>query len=112
MDSKTKETIERCADASHAGAITFGELVTALSEHGVESYGVDFRLRSTHYFLPSGETHAMTLKTPIATIWRCLQCGCAVGRDPWRSAWRGEIPGVRRALDGSRLRRLCRLDRR
>ncbi|MEY4575552.1 MAG: hypothetical protein RL701_255 [Pseudomonadota bacterium] len=67
MDSKTRDTIERCAAESHAGAITFGDVVNALRAHGVESYRVDYRLRATYYYLPAGDTYSLTLPNARTT---------------------------------------------
>ncbi len=67
MDPATQETIERSSAASYAGTTSFGEVVATLTRHGVESYRVDYRLRSTSYYLPSGETHTLPLKAGAGT---------------------------------------------
>lgn len=68
MDSTVKQTIEEGAAASHAGTRSFGELVAALAAHGVESYRADYRLGSTTYYMPSGESHTVGLPTPAMPI--------------------------------------------
>lgn len=68
MDLAVRQTIEDCAAASHAGTRNFAEIVAALAARGVESYRADYRLRSTAYYLPSGETHAVELPVPAIEI--------------------------------------------
>lgn len=68
MDSKIVDTIQRCVEASHRGAISFGEVVGALMQQGVESYRVDFRTRVADYYLPSGETHSVPFREQASSI--------------------------------------------
>jgi uncharacterized protein YbcV (DUF1398 family) len=68
MESRIQEAIERCAEASKDGEISFAEVVQILAEHGVESYRADYRLGATHYYLPSGETHVVRLSIPPAPL--------------------------------------------
>lgn len=64
MEPRIQQVIESCAAASKAGEISFGEVVAALSEQGIESYHADYRLGMTHYYLPAGETHSVALSVP------------------------------------------------
>ena len=68
MNNEVKSVIENCAQASHDGLISFGEVVMKLMSVGVESYYVDYRLGQTIYYLPSGETHSVKLVTPEVAI--------------------------------------------
>ena len=64
MDSTTRQIIETCARDSHAGTASFGAIVVALAQAGVESYFADYRGGVTTYYLPSGESLAIPLATP------------------------------------------------
>ena len=68
MESDLKERIERIAAAAHAGTKSFGEIVAALIESGVESYRVDYRQRETSYFLGANDVHTVTLPVPQVPI--------------------------------------------
>jgi uncharacterized protein YbcV (DUF1398 family) len=68
MNSFITTIIEQCAKSSHEGTASFGAIVHALIEAGVESYFADYRLRTTTYYLPSGETHVVPLATPSTEI--------------------------------------------
>lgn len=89
MDPQTLETIERCAAASYAGTIHFGEVLAALAAHNVESYRVDYRLRSVHYYLSSGETHTLPLKATSDTIGPAFDA--AALQSAIRGSQRGEV---------------------
>lgn len=68
MNPKIVRLIEDVAAASRAGTRSFGEIVVALANEGVESYRVDYRQRSTTYFMPSGESHTVPLEVPRVAI--------------------------------------------
>ena len=58
--------IDECHERSHAGTITFPDVVGKLTQAGVESYHVDFYRGETTYYLPSGESRVIA-RTPPAT---------------------------------------------
>jgi uncharacterized protein YbcV (DUF1398 family) len=62
------QVIERCASDSCAGTKSFGEVVGALSQTGIESYHADYRACSTTYYLPDGSSHSIKLAHPELTI--------------------------------------------
>lgn len=68
MNGTTRQLIDECIAASHAGTGNFGEQIKLLAEHDVESYRVDFRERSAAYFVPSGESHRVVIKAPEISI--------------------------------------------
>jgi uncharacterized protein YbcV (DUF1398 family) len=68
MDIKIRQVIDECVAASHAGTRSFGDVVGSLVAQGVESYRVDFRQRSSTYFLPTGESYTVALATPNLPI--------------------------------------------
>jgi uncharacterized protein YbcV (DUF1398 family) len=68
LEDATKEMIEQCARNSHAGIISFGEVVATLTQAGVESYHADYRQRTTTYYLPDGATHSVQLHAPDGSI--------------------------------------------
>jgi uncharacterized protein YbcV (DUF1398 family) len=68
MDLRTKQVIDACVAASHAGTRSFGEVVAALVTQGVESYRVDYRQRRSTYFMPSAESYDVELHAPGIAI--------------------------------------------
>jgi len=62
MDKIVESVIRDTAEASNAGVLHFGEVVTRLVSAGVESYQVDYRTHRTTYYLPDGGT--LSLQTP------------------------------------------------
>lgn len=61
-------TIERCAEASHAGTLDFPNLLAKLVAVGVESYFADYRQGRTLYYLSSGECLSLGLSVPIMPV--------------------------------------------
>ena len=88
MDTILKQTIEQSVAASHAGSLPFGELVALLAQHGVESYRVDYRLGEMSYYLPSGETHTVSMPEPALAVGDRFEEGAIV--EAIRASQRGE----------------------
>lgn len=55
MDTTTMDSIKQVFSASQLGDIHFGQVITTLSESGVESYLVDYRAKQTTYHLNNDE---------------------------------------------------------
>lgn len=89
MDTKIKQAIEECVAASHAGTRHFADIVGALVAHGVESYRVDFRQRSSTYFLPTGDWHSVPIATPELAIAEAFDTDTLL--EAIRGAQRGEV---------------------
>ena len=68
MNASAKEVIEKCSQESHAGLITFPEVLGRLIAVGVESYFADYRKQSTTYYLSNNEAHSICLDTPSVEI--------------------------------------------
>lgn len=68
MDSNIKQLIDQCVAASHAGTGNFGQQVALLSQHGVESYHVDFRERASTYYTADGATYRVAIDPPRRPI--------------------------------------------
>jgi uncharacterized protein YbcV (DUF1398 family) len=64
VEKPVRDIVEQCARASHEGTRTFPEVIGALLGAGVEAYQADYRRKSTTYYLPTGETHDVTLSVP------------------------------------------------
>ncbi|MBU0799960.1 MAG: DUF1398 family protein [Alphaproteobacteria bacterium] len=60
--------LHECATRSHAGTITFPEVVMKLMSAGVESYHVDFYRGETTYYMPDGTSHIEPTPMPAAQI--------------------------------------------
>ena len=68
MNSETQRLIDQCVAASHAGTGNFGAQVMLLSQHGVESYHVDFRERASSYSAPTGAAYRVSIEPPSLPI--------------------------------------------
>lgn len=64
MNPNTKEVIEKCAHESHAGLLTFPEVLSRLMTVGVESYFADYRNQSTTYYFSSNEAYVVPMVMP------------------------------------------------
>jgi len=89
MDPRVKQVIEEGVAASHAGTRSFADFVGALVAHGVESYRVDYRQRSTTHFLPTGEWHTVAIESPSIPIAEAFDREGIVAAV--RGAQRGEV---------------------
>lgn len=56
MDARMKTLAQTCLEAAETGAMTFPEIVAALSEGGFESYIVDYRRSTTTYYAADGQS--------------------------------------------------------
>ncbi len=68
MNPNTKEVIENCAHQSHAGLLTFPEVLGGLIEVGVESYFADYRNQSTAYYLSRNDALSIPMAMPSIEI--------------------------------------------
>lgn len=68
MNSQAKSIIEKCALESHAGLLTFPEVLGRLVEVGVESYFADYRDQSTTYYFSSNEAVRIAMDVPAIGI--------------------------------------------
>ena len=68
MNQNTKDVIEKCAHQSHAGLLTFPEVMGRLVEVGVESYFADYRNQSTTYYLSNNQVCAVPMDMPLVEI--------------------------------------------
>ena len=56
MDARMKTLAQTCLEAAETGALTFPQIVGALSDGGFESYIVDYRRSTTTYFTAGGDS--------------------------------------------------------
>ena len=68
MNPNIKEVIEKCAHESHAGLLTFPEVLGRLVEVGVESYFADYRNQSTTYYLSGNGAFTIPMAMPSIEI--------------------------------------------
>ncbi len=68
MNPNTKEAIEKCAHESHAGLLTFPEVLGRLIDVGVESYFADYRNQSTTYYLSTNDALSIPMAMPPIEI--------------------------------------------
>ena len=60
MDAQRIKIAEDCLNAAYDGTLAFPAIVGKLNEAGFEGYTVDYRRHSTTYFLPDGDSVALT----------------------------------------------------
>jgi uncharacterized protein YbcV (DUF1398 family) len=68
MAPSTKTIIEQSVADCYAGRSNFGQHVAHVAQLGVESYRVDYRQRSSTYFLVTDEHHTVEVECPSVTI--------------------------------------------
>jgi uncharacterized protein YbcV (DUF1398 family) len=68
MNPSIKEAIEKCAHQSHAGKLTFPEVLERLLGVGVESYLADYRDQSSTYYLSNNEALHISMEMPQVDI--------------------------------------------
>lgn len=67
MKTAVETLIRHTFQQSNDGRMHFGQVVAALLEAGVESYGVDYRAARVTYYLPDGDTLDLALEgEPVA----------------------------------------------
>lgn len=81
--------LETCKQATLRGEMPFPEVVRRLLEVGVERYHVDLTRDESTYYLPSGESHVMSLGTARGLIGPEFDAGAVA--EAVRSSQRGEI---------------------
>jgi uncharacterized protein YbcV (DUF1398 family) len=89
MSQEIIAVMHECAARSHAGTITFPEVVARLAAAGVEWYHTDLCRAEHTYYMPSGESHVepmYALAEPVAAKFSDAGVDAAV-----RSIQRGEI---------------------
>ncbi len=64
MQANVTEIMQECTNASDQERISFPEVVTKLSQAGVERYHADLLRAEKIYYLPSGESH----RVPAAAV--------------------------------------------
>lgn len=64
MDAQRIAIAESCLRGAHDGSLAFPAAVRTLSEAGFEGYVVDYRRKTTTYFLPDGDS--LMLENPVA----------------------------------------------
>jgi uncharacterized protein YbcV (DUF1398 family) len=62
------EAMRKALEGSEAGKLPFPEVVGILSEAGVESYCADLVRGEDVFYMPTGETHAETMRLPETSI--------------------------------------------
>lgn len=91
--------VEECAQGSHAGTLSFPEVIGRLSSVGVESYFADFRCGTTTYYFASGDSLDVSLHTPDRGVPDAFDANAII--DAIRGSQRGEVKYpefVRRAM--------------
>ena len=64
MNPHVKHVLHECAQGSHAGRLTFPQVVAALRNAGIERYRADLVLGQTSYYQPDGAAHVVTTAPP------------------------------------------------
>jgi uncharacterized protein YbcV (DUF1398 family) len=59
MDAQVKEVVRACTRGSDAGSVSFGEVVAALIEAGVERYHADLVRSEKTYYLAGGASETV-----------------------------------------------------
>lgn len=84
MDARVTSVMEECSRASDTSALTFPQVVAKLMEAGVEWYHADLLRAEKTYYMPDGESHAVT--------------NAALSRTPARQFSAAGVEGAVRAI--------------
>lgn len=81
MDTATRQAIDQCARYSHAGIVSFPEVVATLARAGVESYQADYRREDTTYYAGGGSCCTVPLPgegAPVAAAFDAAALQAAI----------------------------------
>lgn len=81
MEPVTRQAIEQCARYSHAGIVSFPEVVATLARAGVESYHADYRREDTTYYTNGGMCCSVPLSgegVPVAAAFDAAALQAAI----------------------------------
>ena len=59
MDARSTTLARTCLEAAETGAMTFPQIIAALSEDGFESYVIDYRRATATYYRPDGDSRTV-----------------------------------------------------
>lgn len=68
MDAQRIAIAQNCLDGAHDNTMSFPDIVGKLIEAGFEGYAVDYRRKTTTYFLPDGDSVALDNMVPDSPI--------------------------------------------
>ena len=68
MNDEQAQIAEACLRGAEDNAMTFPEIVGALSTAGFESYAIDFRRATATYYRPDGESVVLSTHRPGAPV--------------------------------------------
>lgn len=89
MKPAVETLIRHIFQQSGDGRMHFGQVVAALLEAGVESYGVDYRAARVTYFLPDGDTLDLALEGEPAAVAGAFSAEALIAAI--RAAQRGDV---------------------
>jgi uncharacterized protein YbcV (DUF1398 family) len=81
MNDPKRSVAETCLDGAERNTMTFPQIVEMLVQAGFESYAIDFRRAVATYYLPDGDSVALTmprLDVPIAANFDALPIRSAI----------------------------------
>jgi uncharacterized protein YbcV (DUF1398 family) len=81
MEPASRQAIEQCARYSHAGIVSFPEVIATLARAGVESYHADYRREDTTYYTAGGTWCSVPLPgegVPVAAAFDVLALQAAI----------------------------------
>lgn len=68
MDAERIAIAQSCLNAAHDGSLSFPEIVGQLIAAGFEGYAVDYRSNTQTYYLPDGDSIALTMPASSGNI--------------------------------------------
>lgn len=89
MNAAAETLIRHTFQQSGDGRLHFGQVVAALLEAGVESYGVDYRAARVTYYLPDGDTLDLALEGEPAAVASEFSAAALIAAI--RAAQRGDV---------------------
>lgn len=68
MDNRLKHVVQECLRGAEDNFMTFPQIVETLMKAGFEGYAIDFRRSTAVYYLPDGESIALTTHRPAVPV--------------------------------------------
>lgn len=83
MDPHRIDVAQACLIAAYEGSMPFPEIVGTLIEAGFEGYEVDYRRRTTTYFLPDGDSVQLANPAAPGTIAAAFDAAGVAAQVKW-----------------------------
>lgn len=86
MDAERVAIARHCLDAAHDGSLSFPQIIGELTAAGFEGYIVDYRCNSQSYYLPDGDSAALSMPISVGPIAESFDAAAVSALVRWAQA--------------------------